>query len=106
MVKYFSDFLNDVGEMVRSLKTYAYELANLPTPQPRLDHVYHSMSSIILSTHRTFQDLTRIRAVLATLTSARHSSRPPASPALSHASTSCRSRSDEEIFFSPRKRKT
>lgn len=90
MVQYFSDFLNDVGEVVGSLKAYAYELASLPTPQPRLDHVYHSMSSIILSTHRTFQDLTRIRAVLATLSSARHH---PRTPSLSHASTTCRSRS-------------
>ena len=64
ILTYFSEFLNEIGFIMASIKKNMYALIDVPMLNPKINAVFDSMSSIAFSTHRTYADLKKIEAVL------------------------------------------
>lgn len=64
MIRYFSDFLTEISLIIANIKDYVYEVIDVNLTPARGRSVSQSMSSIILATHKTFDDLKKIESIL------------------------------------------
>ena len=71
MLRYFSDFLTEINLIISTIKKHTYEIIVVSIPSPTILKVYHSMASIISSTHKTYDDLKRIESVMTGVVKAR-----------------------------------
>jgi hypothetical protein len=71
MLRYFSDFLSEINLIITAIKQHTYEIIEVAIPAPTVLKVYHSMASIISSTHKTYDDLKRIESVMTGVVKAR-----------------------------------
>lgn len=60
MIRYFSDFLTEVHLIISGIKQSVYEIIDVHLSIQTGKSVQRSMSSIILATHKTFDDLKKI----------------------------------------------
>jgi hypothetical protein len=64
MVRYFSDFLTEISLIIANIKCTVYEIIDVQLSTQRVRSVMHSMSSVILATHKTFDDLKKVESIL------------------------------------------
>lgn len=64
MIRYFSDFLTEINLIIANIKDYVYEVIDVHLTPSKANTVFHTMSSIILATHKTFDDLKKIESIL------------------------------------------
>lgn len=64
MIRYFSDFLTEINIIITGIKQSVYEIIDVHLSIQAGKNVQRSMSSIILATHKTFDDLKKIESVL------------------------------------------
>ena len=64
MIRYFSDFLTEANLIISGIKQSVYEIIDVHLNIQTGKSVQRSMSSIILATHKTFDDLKKIESVL------------------------------------------
>jgi hypothetical protein len=64
MIRYFSDFLTEINLIISNIKDYVYEIIDVNLNPSKAKTVFQSMSSIILATHRTYDDLKKVESIL------------------------------------------